>query len=82
VDHTFRIGTTSFTRAAAFFSEDAPVTISKRCIFNLADCPWQDTGLFFRHEMISYIVERGGITKAGGARRDGRLIVVPPWEGE
>jgi hypothetical protein len=35
-----------------------------------------DTPLFLRDEMIFYISENGGVTEAGGAKRDGRVEIV------
>ena len=36
----------------------------------------EDTRLFLRNELIAYIGEHGGVTAAGGAQRDGRLVIV------
>lgn len=35
----------------------------------------QDTDLFLRSQMVAHIQAHGGVTRAGGAKRDGRLVV-------
>ena len=39
--------------------------------------PLEDTGLFLRREMVAYIGQMGGVNERGGARRDGRLQILP-----
>ncbi len=38
--------------------------------------PRQDTHLFVRDLLVDYIVAQGGVLPEGGARRDGRLVVL------
>jgi hypothetical protein len=35
-----------------------------------------ETDLLVRDELIAYILEQGGVTAEGGARRDGRLTIL------
>jgi 5'-nucleotidase/5'-nucleotidase/UDP-sugar diphosphatase len=41
----------------------------------VSDWPHKDSDLFLRSQMVAYIQQHGGVTQAGGARRDGRLVV-------
>lgn len=39
--------------------------------------PLEDTGLFLRRELVTYIGQMDGVNERGGARRDGRLHILP-----
>lgn len=46
-------------------------------LINPTDFTWRDTGLFVRRELVAYVEDMGGVNEAGGARRDGRLRLLP-----
>ncbi|MBK8984486.1 MAG: bifunctional metallophosphatase/5'-nucleotidase [Chloroflexi bacterium] len=46
-------------------------------LVNPAGFAHQDTGLFLRRELVAYIAEMDGVNEMGGARRDGRLRILP-----
>lgn len=41
--------------------------------FPFPELPYMDSDLFLRDQLVAYIQQHGGVTEAGGARRDGRL---------
>lgn len=77
LDHTFTVIAPSFWRQLARpweeFARASPLPLLERSAFSFAD-----TGLFLRQELIAYITAQGGVNEAGGARRDGRLRLLPP----
>lgn len=71
---TFLAAASNFVRmpAAAWESYTAP----DLPLMHLNDLPHQSTNLFLRKELVAYISEVGGVTEAGGAKRDGRVKIT------
>jgi 2',3'-cyclic-nucleotide 2'-phosphodiesterase (5'-nucleotidase family) len=76
MDRNLLVAFTSFCREAALPWETyASQTLSMPCT-DLLESSYTDTDLLVRDEMIAYILEHGGVTTEGGARRDGRLTIL------
>ncbi|HEY53247.1 MAG TPA: bifunctional metallophosphatase/5'-nucleotidase [Caldilineae bacterium] len=73
-NRTFLLASSSFVRmpAAAWESYAAP----DLPLIHLNDLPHQPMNLFLRKELVTYLSEVGGVTKTGGAKRDGRVKIV------
>jgi 2',3'-cyclic-nucleotide 2'-phosphodiesterase (5'-nucleotidase family) len=81
-DRTLLIACTSFCREAALPWERC---ISQNSTMPLTGLPLDDcieTGLLVRDEMVSFIRLNGGVTRAAGLRRDGRLRISNRQERE
>jgi len=76
MEHIFTIAATSFTRELAFNWEVCTKQSIERPLMNLHALPYSETDVFLRKELVAYIQEQGGVTRAGGARLDGRLRVM------
>lgn len=76
MDRTFVVACPSFVRQLAAAWERYAAAELGFLPLSLAQWPMADTGLFVRHELVSYIKEAGGVTAAAGARRDGRVRVL------
>jgi len=75
-DRSLLLACTSFCREAALpWERYASQTLRMPCTDVLAAAQIE-TDLLVRDEMITYILEHGGVTTEGGARRDGRLTMV------
>jgi 2',3'-cyclic-nucleotide 2'-phosphodiesterase (5'-nucleotidase family) len=75
-DRSLLLACTSFCREAALpWERYASQTLRMPCTDVLAAARIE-TDLLVRDEMITYILEHGGVTTEGGARRDGRLTIV------
>jgi hypothetical protein len=75
-DRNLLVAYTSFCRETALpWERYASETLQMPCADLLADT-YVETDLMVRDEMIAYILEHGGVTTEGGARRDGRLTIV------
>ena len=75
MDRNLLLACTSFCREAALpWERYAAQTLRLPCTDLLA-VPYIETDLLIRDEMIAYILEHGGVTASGGARRDGRLTI-------
>jgi 2',3'-cyclic-nucleotide 2'-phosphodiesterase (5'-nucleotidase family) len=73
LERDFLVACSSFFReAAAAWEEHADQELGLPLV-NVREWPRIDTDRFLRDEMIAYVCEREGVTKEGGARRDGRL---------
>jgi 2',3'-cyclic-nucleotide 2'-phosphodiesterase (5'-nucleotidase family) len=76
MDSCLLIAFTSFCREAALpWERYASQTLGMPCTDLLED-EYTETDLLIRDEMIAYILEHGGVTVDGGARRDGRLTIL------
>ena len=72
------IATTSFTRQR---SKNWENTLEPQLLDQLVDLNnyhHTETEIFLRQEMVSYIHAHGGVSSAGGAKRDGRLMIFKP----
>lgn len=78
LDRSFLIACSSFIRKAALTWEKHAARQTDLPLVNVHTWPRLDTNLFLRDELIAYIREFGGVTKRGGAKRDGRLEVIWP----
>ncbi|MCJ7701277.1 MAG: 5'-nucleotidase C-terminal domain-containing protein, partial [Anaerolineales bacterium] len=72
---TFTIATTSFNRKLAAPWEAAWNRTQDTPLLDLYQFPFIETDFLLRQEMVTYIQDHGGVTRAGGAQRDGRLRV-------
>jgi len=75
LDQTFRVVYTNFLRELSHSWEAYAAREFGLSVFRVSDIPYTDSDLFLRNQMVAYIQEYGGVTEAGGASRDGRLIV-------
>jgi 2',3'-cyclic-nucleotide 2'-phosphodiesterase (5'-nucleotidase family) len=81
MDRSLLLACTSFCREAALpWERYASQTLRLPCSDLLADAH-VETDLLVRDEMIAHILEQGGVTTEGGARRDGRLTIIEEQEG-
>ena len=78
LDGSFLIACSSFVRQAAITWENSLARQNRLPLVHIHDWPWLDTNLFLRDELIAYIQEVGGVTKQGGAKRDGRVQLIWP----
>jgi len=75
LDDVFVAACASFVREPARTWEAEAARTGRLDLFSLHQAPHRDTGLFLRQELITYILEHGGVTAQAGARRDGRLVI-------
>ncbi len=76
LDQTFTVATTSFIRRLAEPWIDQQQRNSVKQLFDIHQLPFSDTDFFLRSETVAYIQEYGGVTRASGARCDGRLEIM------
>jgi 2',3'-cyclic-nucleotide 2'-phosphodiesterase (5'-nucleotidase family) len=75
LDRSLLLACTSFCREAALpWERYAAQTLRMPCADILA-APYIETDLLVRDEMIAFVLDHGGVTASGGARRDGRLTI-------
>ncbi len=76
LDRSLLVAFTSFCREAALpWERYATQTLGMPCT-DLLEASYTETDLLVRDETIAYILEHGGVTTEGGARRDGRLTIL------
>ncbi|MCA9935077.1 MAG: bifunctional metallophosphatase/5'-nucleotidase [Ardenticatenaceae bacterium] len=75
LDRAFQIVCTSFVRGPAAAWEEYGRSTLGLPLMNIREISHMDTPLFLRHELVAYITEQGGVTKEGGAKRNGRLQI-------
>lgn len=75
MDHTYHVACISFFRALARAWEQQAIANMPLLVFDPRQARGVDTGLFVRDLMLEHIQQYDGITSAGGALKDGRLIV-------
>jgi 5'-nucleotidase / UDP-sugar diphosphatase len=80
LDKKFVAAATNFTRALAFNWEGCPEQHTGCSLVKLSAYPYFETDLLIRQVLISYIQDHGGVTKTGGAARDGRLTIFEEKE--
>ncbi|KAA3654780.1 MAG: bifunctional metallophosphatase/5'-nucleotidase [Chloroflexi bacterium] len=73
LDCSFQMVCSSFTRELAAAWERYGRTILGLPLMDMHEVSHLDTSLFLRDELVAYIIDNGGVTEAGGAKRDGRL---------
>ncbi len=78
LERSFLIACSSFVRQAAIAWERCSARQANLPLVDLHAWPRLDTDLFLRDELIAYIQEVGGVTKQGGAKRDGRVQIIWP----
>jgi 5'-nucleotidase/UDP-sugar diphosphatase len=76
LDRSFQMVCSSFVRVLAEPWQRYARNILGLPIMDIDLVSHLDTPLFLRDEMIFYISENGGVTEAGGAKRDGRVEIV------
>jgi len=74
-EHIFVIAATSFTRELAAAWETGWSRPQGRPFLDLHEFPFTETDIFLRQELVAYLQEHWGVTRAGGAQCDGRLQV-------
>jgi hypothetical protein len=75
LERSFQLVCSSFTREMAAAWERHGRYILGLPLMDLSQVTHLDTPHFFRDELVAYIIENGGVTEAGGARRDGRVQI-------
>ena len=75
-ERSFLMACSNFTRRPARSWEAFARRYYEPRIFDLTQLPHLDPHLFLRDELVTYIKEKGGVTEAGGARRDGRVRFI------
>ncbi|MFW5942200.1 MAG: bifunctional metallophosphatase/5'-nucleotidase [Chloroflexota bacterium] len=75
-ERSFLMACSNFTRRPARSWEAFARRYYEPRIFDLTQLPHLDPHLFLRNELVTYIKENGGVTKEGGARRDGRVRFI------
>ena len=74
-DETFRVVYPNFLRELSHSWEAYAAGEFGFSVFHISDIPCTVSDLFLRNQMVAHIQECGGLTEAGGASRDGRLII-------
>lgn len=77
MDTVFRIATSVFTRELAGKWEADTEKKKGISMTKLQNYPHSGTDIFLRKIFVAHIQEQGGITHAGGAQLDGRLLIIP-----
>ena len=75
LERSFQMVCSSFTRELAAAWERYGRTILGLPLIDMDQVSHLDTPLFLRDELVTYITDHGGVTEAGGAKRDGRLQI-------
>ncbi len=76
LEKVFLMAGTSFTRELASNWESHQKILSGNVLIDLDKFPFKETDYFLRREMVTYILDQGGVTVDGGARCDGRLSII------
>lgn len=76
MDRSLLLACTSFCREAALPWERYASQALRLPCTDLLAASHIETDLLVRDELIAYILEQGGVTTKGGARRDGRLTII------
>jgi len=75
LERSLQIICSSFVRELAAPWEKYARSVLGLPIMDINRVTHVDTPLFFRHELVAYITANGGVTEAGGVRRDGRVQI-------
>ena len=78
LERVFLLATTSFVRGPAAAWEAYAGAHFPEPLFDLAAVPRVHTPLSVRDLLFDHITTHGGILRAGGARRDGRVLAASP----
>ena len=73
LERSFQLVCSSFVRETAAAWEKHAARTLGISLMDIGQVTHLDTPLYLRDEMVAYIKEVGGVTAAGGARRDGRV---------
>jgi 2',3'-cyclic-nucleotide 2'-phosphodiesterase (5'-nucleotidase family) len=76
LERTFLVACTNYARVKSRPWEAFAASFYDMTLVDLHQKPPLETHLFLRDEMVTYIRDSGGVTEAGGAKRDGRLVIV------
>jgi 2',3'-cyclic-nucleotide 2'-phosphodiesterase (5'-nucleotidase family) len=76
LDRSFQLVCSSFVRETAVPWEKYAARTLGVSLMDIRQVTHLDTPLYMRDELVTYIKEVGGVTEAGGARRDGRVSLV------
>jgi 5'-nucleotidase/UDP-sugar diphosphatase len=76
LDRSFQLVCSSFIRGLAAPWERYARNTLGLPIMDIDLVSHLDTPLYMRDELVAYITENGGVTEAGGAKRDGRVQIV------
>jgi 2',3'-cyclic-nucleotide 2'-phosphodiesterase (5'-nucleotidase family) len=82
LDRSFAIVCTSFVRGLSAGWEKYGRRMLNLPLIDMSQIPHLDTSLFLRDELVAYITEHGGVTEAGGLRRNGRLQIIKSKTGK
>jgi hypothetical protein len=75
MDRTYQVACTSFFRGLARHWEEQSISTMPVMGFYPENAHGIDTGFFVRDLILEHIRQYNGITRQGGALRDGRMIV-------
>jgi 2',3'-cyclic-nucleotide 2'-phosphodiesterase (5'-nucleotidase family) len=75
LERSFQIVCSSFVRELAAPWEEYAHQMLGLPLMDIRQVSHMDTPLFLRDELVAYITENGGVTEAGGAKRDGRVQI-------
>jgi len=76
IDRDYSIACTNFLRILSKrWEEQAKVKIPL-LEFSPRHAQGLDTGLFVRDLLLDHILQYGGVNKSGGAKRDGRMVII------
>jgi len=75
LERSFQLVCSSFVRELAAPWEEYARQLLGLPLIDIRQVSHMDTPLFLRDELVAYITENGGVTEAGGAKRDGRVQV-------
>lgn len=78
LERSFLIAGSNFVRQTAIAWERSSTRPTNLPLVDMHAWPRLDTNLFLRNELIAYIQAVGGVTKQGGAKRDGRVQMIWP----
>jgi 2',3'-cyclic-nucleotide 2'-phosphodiesterase (5'-nucleotidase family) len=76
LDRSFLVGCTNYVRMKARPWEAFAASFYNLDLMEIFQNPPLETPLFLRDELVTYIQDNGGVTEAGGAKRDGRLVIT------
>ena len=76
LERSFLVACTNYVRVKAQPWEAFAASFYDMTLMDIHQKPPLETHLFLRDEMVTYIRDHGGVTEAGGAKRDGRLALL------
>lgn len=76
LERSFQLVCSSFMRETAVSWEKYATRTLGLALMDIGQVTHLDSPLYLRDEMVAYIQEVGGVTEAGGAKRDGRVRLI------